>query len=44
MRAAFGEVQVLCIHEGGKLVAGKPYGERSAFIVPVEDWKPRKSK
>jgi hypothetical protein len=44
MKAAFGDVQVLCIRENGKVVAGKPYGAGSAFIVPEEDWQPRKKK
>ena len=44
MRQVFGDVQVLCIKEKGQVAAGKPYGEGSIFIVPQEDWKPRKKK
>ena len=44
MRQVFGDVQVLCIKEQGQVVAGKPYGEGSVFIVPQEDWQPKRKK
>jgi len=44
MRQVFGDVHTLCIHEKGKLVAGKPYGEGSIFIIPEEDWQPKRKK